>query len=297
MVRDKMKDMVTRGTGWDPSPKQGMFGWPPVRSYTCWLRMPWEKHFTPQQVLHHRLKMGRQKEDDPLHSTPLLRWQLWPQTVAVMSFVMLGRACGVTLLGLILFSWGRHWRRHNSTALPEGDSWQRWSSCKAPLRLSCFASHGLPIVRSKAEKSPEHHLWQHIYLGGGCILLRGLGAKFCWTKDILIPFLIFFIPLCHLNTIISSFQTSCLQISLVGQRQFWVWSTQWRSLSSASSTIASLPTILSTRNWAEGSRSSSEHVTRQQWQITHGKSPNNHGTLLIYARLCRFRSRKSTEFV
>lgn len=161
MVRDKMKAMVTRGTGWDPSPKQGMFGWAPVRSYTCWLRMPREKHFTPQWVLHYRLNMGGQKEEDPLHSTPPSRRQLWPQTVAVVSFVMPGRAHGVTLLGLIPFFWDKRWR-HNGTALPERDSWQCGSSCKAHLRVSCSASHGLPTVRSKAERSPEYHLWQQI---------------------------------------------------------------------------------------------------------------------------------------
>lgn len=47
--------------------------------------------------------MGEQKKDDPLHSTLLLDDNS-EQTVAVMSFVMSGRAHGVALLGLIPFS-------------------------------------------------------------------------------------------------------------------------------------------------------------------------------------------------
>lgn len=47
--------------------------------------------------------MGEQKKDDPLHSTPPLDDNS-DRTVAVMSFVMSGRAHGVTLLGLIPFS-------------------------------------------------------------------------------------------------------------------------------------------------------------------------------------------------
>lgn len=144
MAGSRWMTMVTRGTGWDPCPKQGTFGQPPVRSYTCWLRMPREKHFAPQQVFHQRLKMGGQKEDDPLHSTPLLddssdhRLWLWcPLSCQAEPMVS---PCWSSFPSLEACC--RHWW-HNGTALPERDSWQHRSSCKAQLRPSCSASCGL----------------------------------------------------------------------------------------------------------------------------------------------------------
>lgn len=152
--------MVTRGTGWDPSPKEGTFRRPPVRSHTL-------AKDAMRETLWTTVSFAPQAEDgrvaDPLHSTPPFWWQLWPQTVPVMSFVMSGRAQGVTLLGFIPFSWGL-WQALVTQwhCCPREGSLAVGSSCKAHLRLSSSASHRLPTVRNKGERSPEHHLWQQI---------------------------------------------------------------------------------------------------------------------------------------
>lgn len=172
VLRDKMKDYGDKQTGWDSSAKERTFGWWPVRSYTCWLRIPWERYFAPQWVLHHRLKMGEQKRDDPLHSSPLLddfsdhRLWLWcPLSCQAGPMVW---PCWGSFPSLEACS--RHWR-HNGTALPERDSWQQGSSCKAHPRPSCSASCGLPIVRSEEDRSPTSRVplvaadlaWRRLY--------------------------------------------------------------------------------------------------------------------------------------
>lgn len=66
----------------------------------------------------------------------------------------------------------------------------------------------------------------------------------------------------------------------MGQKEFWFWGTQpLRAPEQCQQHNSNLLTLLPTRNWAEGSCSSSEHITQQQWQITHGKSASSRGSL------------------